>query len=77
MTESGQLDLVDALGDQLDTMDAGLNGFEDLVNPAIDENPEDKLLMELLDHVSDVRQSLEAVRELLQTIDQRDREKEL
>ena len=74
MTESGQLDLVAALGEQLRPIADGIATLETTINPQIDANPNDKLLMEMLDVVSDARESIEELRDLLQTMEQRDRE---
>ena len=72
--DSGQLDLVDALREQADTADTALSGLEDLLNPAIDANPNDKLLMEMLDVVTDAEESLGELRDLLDTMQRRDEE---
>ena len=74
MTESGQLDLVAVLGEQLRPIEDGIATLETTINPQIDANPNDKLLMEMLDVVSDARESIEELRDLLQTMQQRDRE---
>jgi len=74
VTESGQLDLVAALGEQLRPIEDGIANLETTINPQIDANPNDKLLMEMLDVVSDARESIEELRDLLQTMEQRDRE---
>jgi len=74
VTESGQLDLVAALGEQLRPIEDGIATLETTINPQIDANPNDKLLMEMLDVVSDARESIEELRDLLQTMEQRDRE---
>jgi hypothetical protein len=72
VTESGQLDLVDVLSDELRPVEDGIANIETLLNPQIDANPNDKLLMEMLDVVTDARESVEELRELLQTMRQRD-----
>jgi hypothetical protein len=74
VTESGQLDLVAVLGEQLRPIEDGIATLETTINPQIDANPNDKLLMEMLDVVSDARESIEELRDLLQTMEQRDRE---
>jgi len=74
VTESGQLDLVAVLGEQLRPIEDGIATLETTINPQIDANPNDKLLMEMLDVVSDARESIEELRDLLQAMQQRDRE---
>jgi hypothetical protein len=74
LTESGQLDLVEVLYGYLNSIEGGLTDFEDTLNPQIDANPDDKLLMEMLDVVSDARESITEARDLLQTMEKRDRE---
>jgi hypothetical protein len=74
VTESGQLDLVAVLGEQLRPIEDGIANLETTLNPQIDANPSDKLLMEMLDVVSDARETIEELRDLLQTMEQRDRE---
>ena len=74
VTESGQLDLVAVLGEQLRPIEDGIATLETTINPQIDANPNDKLLMEMLDVVSDARETIEELRDLLQTMEQRDRE---
>lgn len=74
MTESGQLDLVDVLAEYLETADSSLTALSDTLNPQIDANPDDKLLMEMLDVVTDAQESLATVRDLLQTMARRDQE---
>jgi hypothetical protein len=75
--DSGQLDLVDVLSDQLDRAEGGLDTFEETLNPQIDANPEDKLLMEMLDAITDARESVSDVRELLEDMRKRDLQDEL
>jgi hypothetical protein len=72
VTESGQLDLVDALSDQLRPVEDGIANIESTLNPQIDANPNDKLLMEMLDVVTDARESIQELRDLLQTMRDRD-----
>jgi hypothetical protein len=72
VTESGQLDLVDVLNDQLRPVEDGIANIETTLNPQIDANPNDKLLMEMLDVVTDARESVEELRDLLQTMQSRD-----
>ncbi|MBV9282129.1 MAG: hypothetical protein JOZ41_18775 [Chloroflexi bacterium] len=74
MTESGQLDLVDLLREHQTTAENGLNALVDALNPQIDANPNDKLLMEMLDVVTDAQESLAELAELLDTMQQRDEE---
>jgi hypothetical protein len=74
MSESDQLDLVALLSEHADMAEEGLSALDDALNPAIDANPNDKLLMEMLDLVSDAQESLRGVRDLLQTMEQRDLE---
>lgn len=71
--ESGQLDLVEILGDQLRPIEDGITEIETVLSPQIDANPNDKLLLEMLDVVTDARESLEEFRELLNTMESRDR----
>lgn len=73
---SGQLGLVEILRDHAGTADAGLSSLEEALNPEIDANPDDKLLMELFDYVTDARDSLGEARRLLDTIQARDEEEE-
>jgi hypothetical protein len=72
MNESGQLDLADLLSDQTARVEDGLTDLEDTLNPQIDANPNDKLLMEMLDVVTDARESIQELRDLLQTMQERD-----
>jgi hypothetical protein len=74
MTESGQLDLIDLLREHQTTAENGLNALVDALNPQIDANPNDKLLMEMLDVVTDAQESLAELAELLDTMQQRDEE---
>lgn len=74
MNQSDQLDLVALLSEHTTTAEQGLSAVEDALNPAIDANPNDKLLMEMLDVVSDAQESLTSLRALLQTMEQRDLE---
>ena len=76
MNSSGQLDVVDLLRDQQTTADDALTAIEDQLNVQIDSNPDDKLLMEMLDVLSDARESLMEVRDLLDTMQRRDEENE-
>jgi len=72
MNESGQLDLVTFLSDQVESVENGLTNLEQALNPQIDANPNDKLLMEMLDVVTDAQESVQELRDLLQTMQQRD-----
>jgi hypothetical protein len=72
VAESGQLDLVDLLSDQLRPIEDGIADIETTLNPQIDANPNDKLLMEMLDVVTDARESIEELRGLVQTMRKRD-----
>jgi hypothetical protein len=74
MTESGQLDLVAVLQDQTNAAEQSLVDIEETLNPAIDANPNDKLLMEMFDVVTDAEESVKALRDLLGTMEHRDRE---
>jgi len=53
MVESDQLDLVALLSEHQNTAENALSALEDALNPQIDANPNDKLLMEMLDVVTD------------------------
>src|SRR5207248_7737612 len=72
VTESGQLDLVDMLRENVDAADDRLTSVVDALTVEIDANPEDKLLMEALDVASDAQEDIQALRELLATIRKRD-----
>lgn len=74
MTESGQLDLVDILWEHERTAENALIALAEQLNPAIDANANDKLLMEMLDVVTDAQESLQTLRDLLDTMQRRDRE---
>lgn len=74
MNQSDQLDLVAILSEHASAAESGLSGIEDALNPAIDANPNDKLLMEMLNYVTDAQESLSELRELLQVMEQRDLE---
>lgn len=74
MTESDQLDLVELLWEHERRAEEGLTALEDALNPQIDANPNDKLLMEMLDVVTDAQESLQVLRDLLQTMQTRDEE---
>lgn len=74
MDDSGQLDLVDLLREHADNAQASLTNVEDALNPEIDANPDDKLLMEMLDVVTDAQEALREFRDLLDTMQQRDEE---
>ena len=74
MDDSGQLDLVDLLREHADNAQASLTKVEDALNPEIDANPDDKLLMEMLDVVTDAQEALREFRDLLDTMQQRDEE---
>jgi hypothetical protein len=72
MTDSGQLDLVALLMDQASGADSSLTDLEETLSAQIDANPNDKLLMETFDLVTDARQSLQTARDLLVTMERRD-----
>lgn len=74
MNQSDQLDLVVLLSEQSSTAEGGLIELETALNPAIDANPNDKLLLEMLDYVTDAQESLRELRDLLQSMEQRDLE---
>ena len=74
MNDSGQLDLVALLRDHLARAEDALVNMEDDLNPQIDANPDDKLLMEVLDVASDARESLRELSDLLDTMERRDQE---
>jgi len=74
MSESDQLELVALLSEHAGMAEDGLSALDEALNPEIDANPNDKLLMEMLDVVSDAQESLRALRDLLQTMEQRDLE---
>src|SRR5579859_251766 len=76
MNSSGQLDVVDLLREQQVAADDALTSIEDQLNIQIDANPDDKLLMEMLDVLSDTRESLMELRDLLDTMQRRDEENE-
>jgi hypothetical protein len=71
-TESGQLDLVAALRDQVAAAQDRVATIEEALNPQIDANPNDTLLMEMLDYVSDARDALSDLSDLLDTMQRRD-----
>ena len=73
-TESGQLDVIALLREHADTAQSGLGALEDALNPQIDANPNDKLLLEILDLATDAQESLTALFELLDTMERRDQE---
>lgn len=72
MTESGQLDVVDVLRQHTNSAEDSLASLEGALNPQIDANPNDKLLMEMLDVVTDAAESLKELQDLLTTMEQRD-----
>lgn len=72
MTDSGQLDVVDLLWTQQNGAEDALASLEGTLSEQIDANPEDKLLMDMFDLVTDARQSLQQFRDLLQTMQNRD-----
>ena len=77
VAESGQLDLVALLSDQLRPIEDGIADIETTLNPQIDANPNDKLLMEMLDVVTDARESIEELRDLVQTMRKRDESEQI
>lgn len=72
MTDSGQLDVVDLLWTQQNAAEDALGTLEATLSEQIDSNPNDKLLMDMFDLVTDSRQSLRSARDLLQTMQNRD-----
>jgi hypothetical protein len=72
MTDSGQLDLVALLMDQAAGADSTLTDLEETLSAQIDANPNDKLLMDMFDYITDARQSLRSARDLLVTMERRD-----
>jgi hypothetical protein len=72
MTDSGQLDLVALLMDQGAGADSTLTDLEETLSAQIDANPNDKLLMDMFDYITDARQSLRSARDLLVTMERRD-----
>jgi hypothetical protein len=72
MNQSDQLDLLALLSEQTSVAEGGLSTIQDLVNPAIDANPNDNLLMDVLGYVGDAQEALAGLRDLLQTMEQRD-----
>jgi hypothetical protein len=72
MNQSDQLDLLALLSEQTSVAEVGLSAIQDLVNPAIDANPNDNLLMDVLGYVGDAQEALAGLRDLLQTMEQRD-----
>jgi signal transduction histidine kinase len=72
MTESGQLDLVDVLDEQVAGAYETVVTIAEMLNPQIDANPNDKLLMEMFDVATDAQESLDDLRTLLQTMRKRD-----
>src|SRR5579864_2454493 len=71
-TESGQLDLVALLREQAASALNQIESIEEALNPQIDANPEDRLLMEMLASLTDARDSLQDVADLLETMQTRD-----
>jgi hypothetical protein len=72
MAEIGQLDLVDVLSEQEAQAEEGAVAMDEMLSQSIDANPNDKLLMEMFNRVTDAEQSLKAVRDLLEIMRQRD-----
>ncbi len=72
MTESGQLDLVDTLSEQLTAVEDGMAGIEGTLSPEIDANPDDRLLMEMLDVLTDAQEAIGDFRDMLETMRRRD-----
>ena len=71
-TESGQLEVVALLREQVAAAQDHIVEIEGTLNPQIDANPNDTLLMEMLDYVSDARDALSDLSDLLDTRQQRD-----
>ena len=72
VTESLQLDVVALVRDQVTAAQDRIEEIESTLNPQIDANPDDKLLMEMLDYVSDARDALADLTDLLDTMQRRD-----
>lgn len=72
MNQSDQLDVVAVLSNQATAAENALDALESALGPQIDANTEDKLLLDMLDYVTDAHESLEAVRDALQVMKQRD-----
>lgn len=72
MNQSDQLDVVAVLSNQATAAENALDALESALGPQIDANTEDKLLLDMLDYVTDTHESLEAVRDALQVMKQRD-----
>jgi len=69
---AAQLDVVDLLEEQCTRAQNAVVDLEGSLNPQIDANPEDKLLMEMLDLITDAGELLQDLRDLLTTMRQRD-----
>jgi hypothetical protein len=72
MNQSDQLDLVALLSEHTSAAENALTALETALSPQIDANSEDKLLLDMLDYVTDAQESLKAVRDSLQIMEQRD-----
>lgn len=72
MTESGQLDLVDVLEEQRARAESAIITLEETLNPQLDANPNDTILMEMFDVVTDAAESLRELQDLLTTMRNRD-----
>jgi hypothetical protein len=72
VTESGQLEVVALLREQVAAAQDRIVDIEGTLNPQIDANPNDTLLMEMLDYVSDARDALSDLGDLLDTMQRRD-----
>ncbi len=77
MDDSGQLDLAAILYEQARTAEGALQALQETLNPQIDANPNDKLMMEMLDVATDAQESLTDLRELIETMRQRDQRGDL
>lgn len=73
MTESGQLSLLDVLSERLNSADAAVNDMLDPLNPAIEANPNDNLMLEMYGYITDARAAIEGIRRVMTTMQERDR----
>jgi hypothetical protein len=74
MWTSDQLGLVATLWEQENLAETALSAVEDMLSKAIDANPNDKLLLEMLNQVADAQRSVAVLRKLLETMERRDKE---
>lgn len=77
MDDSGQPALAAILYEQARTAEGSLEALQETLNPQIDANPNDKLMMEMLDVATDAQESLADLRELIETMRQRDQRGDL